>query len=146
MSRDCKKAKKDFKDRSCFNCGEPGHQSKDCPKKAASVRTLQEEPRDGAGVFIGCLGDDEGYIPVHRAKNLAAARRRFLPPPDQPEPRGCCLGECIKSAFTRLEIAARPDPDNSPSVNLKQAQAREAPARAKSKITENSGEPWYPHC
>ena len=113
------------------------------PKKTAAVRSFQEVAQDVHGVFIGCLGDDEGFTFNSRVKNYAAARRRMQPAQEGPKPGGCCLGEYIESAFTRLDLATRRDPE-IPSVDPNE-HARVAPVLGKSTITMESWEQGRPH-
>ena len=91
--------------------------ARNCTNEAAKTKALTEvkpnqvvlslsgaqQPRGGTTTtFRGCLGGED-YVPVHRRNNVpvtcvAKARRGI------PQPRGCIMGECIDSAFTRHKL------------------------------------------
>ena len=62
-TKECTKAKLDFKDRFCFSCLKPGHRATECPNKVAAM--VQQQQGTAYALCVGCE-DQEGFRQVRR--------------------------------------------------------------------------------
>ena len=78
-SQDCREARRGPQQRTCFECGEPGHVAAKCPKRAGARPPSRPEKLQAEPVtrILDCrLLDDAGYTPVHRQRRQGAERLR----------------------------------------------------------------------
>ncbi len=70
----CRQKKLDRTKRPCFECGEPGHLAANCPKKATSAHTVEEEGDEDVIVAMVCDPEEQQWQepPRHRRARAAA--------------------------------------------------------------------------
>ena len=128
QTRDCTKPRKEMSERGCFNCGGTGHQARNCPKKAGQARSLESPPpsQDQNSTWLGCFGDEEGFVPVTRGKAQLAAVRRSAAQRTAASraPRGCTFGDCIPSVFLQHGEAMRKSEEHGASSLKSQPKAK----------------------
>ena len=111
---ECKAARVESSKRLCFECGQPGHQARRCPKLAGRgvpAKSIdQDDGGDEVALCLECCSDGGGFTRVGKAKI--------------PQPIGTTMGDVFEIAFNRFN-ALREDSGDMPTNEKKKERHRD---------------------